>query len=312
LTTALVLPTPETLTLALVPALAKKATEIRLRCFAEKDLEGAQELHRGLQALTKYVSDRKVRAALEGEQRLAEVLIGQLLGPPQSGRPEKGSTLEPFEIGKAERNRFRALAQQPERVAELVESGVTQRSQILARLEHETRAREPVSLATVGEFPILLADCPWRYDFAPTSSRAIENQYPTMTVEELCELVPPATDDAILYLWATPPKSREAHVVMEAWGFDYMTQLVWIKDKIGMGYWARQRHEMLFVGKRGSFSPPLPDLRPDSVITAPRGEHSEKPEAVYEMIERCWPGIPKAEMFARRQREGWVAWGNEV
>jgi N6-adenosine-specific RNA methylase IME4 len=48
------------------------------------------------------------------------------------------------------------------------------------------------------------------------------------------------------------------------------------------------------------------------VFEAPRGRHSEKPECVYELIERLFPTVPKLEMFARGQREGWTAWGAEV
>jgi N6-adenosine-specific RNA methylase IME4 len=48
------------------------------------------------------------------------------------------------------------------------------------------------------------------------------------------------------------------------------------------------------------------------VIVAPRGRHSEKPDAVYEMIERDYPSLPKIELFARARRDGWRAWGNEL
>ena len=30
------------------------------------------------------------------------------------------------------------------------------------------------------------------------------------------------------------------------------------------------------------------------------------------MIKRLWPNAPKHEMFARKPREGWDTWGNEV
>jgi N6-adenosine-specific RNA methylase IME4 len=44
--------------------------------------------------------------------------------------------------------------------------------------------------------------------------------------------------------------------------------------------------------------------------TAPRREHSRKPEA-YELIEQMYPELPKIELFARQRRNGWDAWGNE-
>ncbi len=60
-----------------------------------------------------------------------------------------------------------------------------------------------------------------------------------------------AADDSVLFMWATSPKLREAMQVVEAWGFDYKTCMVWVKDKIGMGYYARQQHELLLIAKRG-------------------------------------------------------------
>ena len=54
-----------------------------------------------------------------------------------------------------------------------------------------------------------------------TTSRAIEQQYPTMTLDEICAMPVEArcADDTVLYLWTTPPKLGEAFEVIRAWGF---------------------------------------------------------------------------------------------
>jgi N6-adenosine-specific RNA methylase IME4 len=172
-----------------------------------------------------------------------------------------------------------------------------------------------------GKYAVLLADPPWQYDFNTTDlSRAIENHYPTMTADEIAcledaegrAIADLPNDDAVLFLWATNPKVEEAMRVIEGWGFRYITNLVWVKDRIGMGYWARQRHELLLVATRGDMSPPPEHLRPDSVIEAPRTRHSEKPESVHEFIESIWPDVPKVEVFAREPRQGWAVFGNQV
>lgn len=169
------------------------------------------------------------------------------------------------------------------------------------------------ALPTV-QFGVIYADPPWRYDFAETENREIENQYPTMDVAEICALpvADMAASDAVLFLWATSPKLTEALQVVNAWGFDYRTCMVWVKDKIGMGYYARQRHELLLIAKKGNPAVPEPSNRPDSVIIAPRTQHSVKPPEVYEAIERMYPGGGWVELFARAQRPGWVVWGNQV
>lgn len=169
----------------------------------------------------------------------------------------------------------------------------------------------PAKPLTDGPWPVIYADPPWRYEDAEPT-RAIENHYPTMTHAEICDLTIPAADDAVLFMWATSPKLTEALAVMEAWGFTYRTCMVWVKDRIGMGYYARQRHELLLIGKRGNLPVPEPSDRPDSVIEAPVGRHSEKPSVVAETIANMYPHLPKVELFSRQARLGWDAWGNEA
>jgi N6-adenosine-specific RNA methylase IME4 len=167
--------------------------------------------------------------------------------------------------------------------------------------------------AALGAFPVLYADPPWRYDFAEDEeSRAVENHYPTMTVEEISELEVPGAADGVLFLWATSPKLREALAVVDAWGYEYRTCMVWVKDRIGMGYYARQQHELLLIGVRGDIPTPAPADRPGSVIAAPRGEHSAKPDRAYELIEQMYPEYGKCELFQRRPRDGWIGWGNQI
>lgn len=168
-------------------------------------------------------------------------------------------------------------------------------------------------LKTDIRYPVLYADPPWRYEHAESESRAIENQYPTMALDEICAL-PVAdlvTPDAILFLWATSPKLAESMRVIESWGFTYRTCAVWDKQKIGMGYYFRQRHELLLVATRGSIPTPAPENRAASVIVEPREEHSAKPAKFAELIESMYPSLPRIELFCRSPRAGWAAWGNQ-
>jgi N6-adenosine-specific RNA methylase IME4 len=98
---------------------------------------------------------------------------------------------------------------------------------------------------------------------------------------------------------------------MAAWGFGYRSHIVWAKPRAGTGYWARSKHELLLIGTRGDIPAPAPGDRPDSIIEAPVGRHSEKPTVFAELIERLYPTLPKIELFARRARPGWTAWGKE-
>lgn len=176
-----------------------------------------------------------------------------------------------------------------------------------------------------GVFDVIYADPPWRYEFEESDSREVENQYPTMSLEEIKaypndpatpedQRVFPAPDDALLFMWTTSPKLEESLQVVASWGFAYRTCMVWDKERIGMGYYARQQHELLLICKRGDPPIPLPESRPPSVIRERRDEqHSRKPDKFYELIEAMWPNARRAEFFLRGEpRPGWNGYGNEV
>ena len=169
-------------------------------------------------------------------------------------------------------------------------------------------------LRELGRHPIILADPPWPYEHSESYSRDPQSRYPAMSLTEIGNLEVPdiCTDDAILFLWSPIPKVMEAGEVVKAWGFDYRTGFVWDKKSIGMGRYLRQQHELLLIARRGNPPVPLPKNRHSSGIYAPRKAHSEKPEEFYRIIERMYPGLPKIELFARKPREGWDCWGNEV
>jgi N6-adenosine-specific RNA methylase IME4/ParB-like chromosome segregation protein Spo0J len=166
-------------------------------------------------------------------------------------------------------------------------------------------------------YAVLYADPPWHFEVYNEESgveRAAGNHYPTMSLDEICALpvLSLASPDAALFMWTTVPHLRESFDVLVAWGFEYKTNIVWVKDKIGLGYFVRNQHELLLVATRGDMPSPSPANRPPSVIHAPRREHSRKPDEAYELIERMYPELPKIELFARQARAGWAAWGNEL
>jgi len=178
----------------------------------------------------------------------------------------------------------------------------------------QKRDERPAKPLPVGQFRLLYADPPWRYEHIETESRAIENQYPTMSLDEICAYPVSPAADAVLFLWATSPKLAEAMRVIDAWGFTYRTCAVWDKEVIGMGYYFRQQHELLLVGARGALPVPEPATRPSSVMRSKRGQHSEKPALVYELLEAMYPAFTKpdrVEYFSRDDRPGWTQSSNE-
>lgn len=176
-----------------------------------------------------------------------------------------------------------------------------------------SRGNAPLEVA--ANYPVIYADPPWRYEHSRTDNRQIENHYPTMDLAQICAL--PVSDvaapDAVLFLWATSPKLAESMQVIEAWGFTYRTCMVWDKEVIGMGYYARQQHELLLIATRGNLPTPKPANRPPSVVQVRRStKHSEKPAEFYTLIESMYPEYARIELFARNARQGWAVWGNQA
>ena len=172
------------------------------------------------------------------------------------------------------------------------------------------------------EFNIIYADPPWEFTTYSEKGKdlAPDQHYPTMADEEISLLAygdkwigDCAANDSVLFLWCTPANMVRALAIMEAWGFEYRSHLVWVKDKAGTGFYSRQQHEPILVGVRGK--PPAPLYAPSSVIEAPRGKHSAKPSSVRETIEKMyplWTERQRVELFARGEVPGWTVFGNEA
>lgn len=180
------------------------------------------------------------------------------------------------------------------------------------------------ALAAGRRFKTILADPPWRFDnaggrVAPETARLFK--YPTMAVADIAALPVEACADTPghLYLWVPNALLPEGLRVVEAWGYKYVTNLVWMKTTAdgdlhhgGMGWYFRNATELILFGTRGKSPRTLDPARSQAnLIEAPRGAHSQKPDEFYDLIERCSPG-PYLELFARRPRAGWAQWGNEM
>ena len=164
-----------------------------------------------------------------------------------------------------------------------------------------------------GVFRVLYADPPWRYAQVIDKYGPAERHYPTMDLEEICELPVSrlAADDSVLFLWATSPKLVDATTVVAAWGFTYKASFVWYKVRHNYGHYNSVRHEHLLVAVRGHYTPEAVRLH-NSVLTIERAAHSEKPEEFRALIEELYPTGPHIELFARRPAPGWTIWGDEV
>lgn len=183
-------------------------------------------------------------------------------------------------------------------------------------------------------YAAIMADPPWAFrTFSGknmTPHRCAEDHYRTMTLDELKALPVPAicAPDCALFMWVVGSHLAESIDLAAAWGFTFKTDaFYWIKQRLhgadqinmftgdiaeprmGFGYWTRKQVEPCWLFTRGSPRRISKGVR--QTIIEPRREHSRKPEEAALRVQRLVGG-PYLEMFARAQRPGWDAWGNQV
>ena len=168
-----------------------------------------------------------------------------------------------------------------------------------------------------GPFDIVLADPPWQHpgtNHGPNASVGAAD-YPIIPLREMKKL-PVAFElatDAQLYLWTSGPLLRDAIELGEAWGFRFVTLVfVWDKMKTTLGYHTLPQTELVLLFARGHKLGGRDSRNEKQLIQSPRGPHSSKPDEVQASIERMYPDARRLELFARRERAGWVAWGNQL
>ena len=194
----------------------------------------------------------------------------------------------------------------------------------MRRPKNETPARDLHSQFGGMKFKTILADPPWQFQnrtgkMAPEHKRL--SRYDTMTLDEIISLPVRSLieETSHLYLWVPNALLPEGLRVLEAWGFQYKTNIVWHKirkdggpDGRGVGFYFRNTTELVLFGVRGKNARTLaPGRRQVNIVKTQKREHSRKPDELYEIIEDCSSG-PYLELFARGSRLGWESWGNQV
>jgi len=171
------------------------------------------------------------------------------------------------------------------------------------------------------KYTVIYADPSWDYrDKALAGKRGASCKYPTLTIDELCQL--PVKDitkeNAFLFLWTTFPLLEECFEVIKAWGFIYKTiGFVWIKTNklngqlfTGMGNYTRSNAEICLLATKGKVK--RINAAVHSVIISPIQIHSKKPNETRRRIVSLVGDVSRIELFSRHKIAGWDCWGNEV
>jgi N6-adenosine-specific RNA methylase IME4 len=182
------------------------------------------------------------------------------------------------------------------------------------------------------------------------TKRGASSVYDTLSIQDLKDLQVKdlAEDDSVLVLWCPSSLLQDGLDIMKSWGFRQTQTHIWVKTKkfhlkdllksilkwsksdnklisiedivkkfilddvlaFGMGRLFRQTHEIALVGVRGKIYKHLQNKSQRSVHFFPATKHSEKPDALQNMLDKMFSGN-KLEIFARRDLSGWVCIGNQ-
>ena len=180
---------------------------------------------------------------------------------------------------------------------------------------------------TDKKYNVIYADPPWKYGDVHTWYKmggGVAKHYKTMNLEELNAMSDKiqkiAAADCLLFMWVTFPNLKEGIKTIENWGFKYKTLgFSWIKlNKInkkpcfGIGFYTKSNCEVCLIGIKGKPGNLIKSNKVSSCIISERREDSRKPDEARERIEQLVGQVPKIELFARQEFDGWDCWGNEV
>jgi N6-adenosine-specific RNA methylase IME4 len=203
-------------------------------------------------------------------------------------------------------------------------------------------------------FDIIVSDPPYKMSDPLTMSKvkrgAASNYNGTLSFNELKNLpVNKITaENSLLALWCPSSIIPEGLEIMQAWGFTYKQNHIWVKIKkdplqnlyknikniisspsylvinniiksfnlnqilvCNMGRLFRQTHEIVLIGVKGNMYQYLENKAQRSVHLHSPLKHSSKPELLQDYLEIMFPKATKLEMFARRDRNNWICTGND-
>jgi N6-adenosine-specific RNA methylase IME4 len=168
-------------------------------------------------------------------------------------------------------------------------------------------------------FELLMIDPPWPFKLYSKKGKAKspETHYETMSLEAIRALpvAQLASPNCLCWLWVPAPLIHEGLRTLEAWRFRFATMGAWHKTtrhgktSFGTGYVLRSACEPFLIGAIGS---PKTTKSTRNIVVGKVRQHSRKPEEAYEAAERLMPRARRADLFSRKSRPGWMAWGREA
>jgi N6-adenosine-specific RNA methylase IME4 len=275
----------------------------------------------------RLLAERRVGEMIEAQKKTVGLNTGS-----RGRRVSEKPTLADSGIDKNLANKARTLAamsdKQFEGVVDKTRKAVNKASKtaVANETKGQRRSDKMASLADKAmvmpteHYVVAVIDPAWREE--PWSretglNKAPDNHYPTQTPAEIAANKPPLTKDGIVYMWSTTSMMRVSQTILEDWGLEYHSHMMWVKERkgkqMGTGRWSRVDHEIVLIYTQGKPPAPSDSDKISSVLYGPVRRHSEKPDEFYDMILRNYPPpVPLLEMYGRKKRAGFTVLGNEI
>lgn len=188
------------------------------------------------------------------------------------------------------------------------------------------------------KYEIIYADPGWQFSNKKTGGYMKSGAASKYTVKSIADLKRMdvnslAADNCVLFMWWVGSMPQEAIDLVESWGFTLrnMNGFVWNKltqtgkQHFGMGFYTRAGSESVIIATKGKFKTKSRSVRAvfhadaqiqfEGKLPKDRNKkviHSRKPNQVRDLIVELCGDLPRLEMFARTETEGWDVFGDEV
>lgn len=310
-----------------------RASQMLAEARTFEDIQQIQSLAAAAEAYA-----RAARLGLEAQNHAAEIKLraerkaGEVLSQLERGVPWPGSrtmsnvghgseyarVLEETSTSRQTAVRWQQEAAIPEdKFNEYIAENKAERELTtngLLRYGRQRPVDEAPELGVSGKYDVIVIDPPWPVekilrDTVPAQGGNLD--YPTLSVDAIRNIELPMADDCHVFLWTTQKHLRDAIDIAEGWGCRYVCLFVWHKPGGFQAFGLPQYNaEFIVYARKGS--PQFVDTTGFfACFEAPRGRHSEKPEAFYETLRRVTAGR-RLDVFSRRQIDGFSVWGNDV
>jgi mRNA (2'-O-methyladenosine-N6-)-methyltransferase len=168
--------------------------------------------------------------------------------------------------------------------------------------------------SVLGTIPVIHADPPWDISMNLPYGLLRDIEIRRLPIQFMQK-------DGVIFLWVTSRAFEVARGCLEQWGYNILDEITWIKllpsqriNRFGFGPYLGRSKEHCIVAGKGDWNKFASHRMESDVIISERREISRKPDEIYSIIDRIFPGVPKCEIFGRKNnlRPGWITIGNQL